>query len=69
MKKIIRRFSIWLDEKTKAWVVPQEVWTYIDKKMFYKARKGLIEADRKFKGDPEIVKARVLIKRKELIGK
>ncbi len=30
MKKIIRNFSIWLESKTRRWVIPTAVWAKLD---------------------------------------
>ncbi|MFA7219418.1 MAG: hypothetical protein WC119_02860 [Synergistaceae bacterium] len=29
-KRLVRRFSLWLDDVTRKWVIPSSVWTKID---------------------------------------
>jgi hypothetical protein len=30
MKRLVRSFSLWLNDKTRKWVVPSAVWTKLD---------------------------------------
>lgn len=63
IKKFIRRFSLWLNDKTRRWVVPSKVWQQLDAG---DALAGIDIADAAVRWgilDPEIVRASLVLRR------
>lgn len=61
VKKIIRRFSLWLKFKTDKWIVEKEVWEMIDKDEWDKASALIQKQEKIWPDDPEIVYANSII--------
>jgi hypothetical protein len=65
MKRIVRNFSIWIEGKTRKWVVPSAVWTKLDKGDV-SARIDLSDIAVKWGTlDPEFVRANLLLRKVE----
>ena len=63
MKHLVRSFSLWLQDKTRRWVVPSSVWTKLDNGDV-SARVDLSDIAVKWGTlDPEFVRASLLMRR------
>ncbi len=65
----LRNLSIIFDQKMQHIILPDSVFVHIAKGNLMAAEKEIKEAEEKFGCDPIIIKAKILIKRKQLIGK
>lgn len=65
MKRLVRNFAIWIESKTRKWVVPSAVWARLDKGDV-SARIDLSDVAVKWGTlDPEFVRASLLCRRVE----
>ena len=65
IKRNIRKFSLWLNNYTRTWVISRETYLDLSEGRLHKASRD-IEASRKlWKSDPEITKVGVLLRRYE----
>ena len=65
MKRIVRNFSLWLNDRTRKWVVPSAVWTKLDNGDV-SARIDLSDIAVKWGTlDPEFVRANLLLRKVE----
>ena len=63
MKYIIRKFSLWLEGKTRRWVVPSSTWAQLDSGDTL-AKIGISDAAVKWGTcDPEVVRAGLYLRR------
>jgi hypothetical protein len=60
LKKLIRRFSVWLNVTTEKWVIPKEVWNCIEREDFKRAYVLICEAQEDWPNDPYIIYAESL---------
>ena len=66
MKRIVRNFSLWLNDRTRKWVVPSAVWAKLDNGDAPAARTDLSAIAVKWGTlDPEYVRANLMLRKVE----
>jgi hypothetical protein len=65
MKKIIRNFIVFIEQKTRKWVVPSSIWNKLDKEDM-SAKNDLSDIAVKWGTlDPEFIRASLLLRKLE----
>lgn len=65
MKRIIRNLAVFLEQKTRKWVIPSSIWTKLDNKDI-SAKIDLSDIAVKWGNlDPEFVRAKMLLRQVE----